>query len=184
MTHRRDEAAGPFVVLIASRLEAARPDEGWIADIEARAAVFLEADPGRPGAEYLRLAVRWAETTRKAVEAGNAGGAAMMAAATIQAAWQAEMIEARARWFEPKVAPRVKAADDRSKQMGDFGIKGNEARRKYSNADRERWRRLAADDAELRRLRKASAKQCATKIAEREGLPARAVETIRKVLAT
>lgn len=90
-----------------SRYDAAKLSGGWVADIGLRAAVLLEDDPARPSADYLHRAVKFAAMTGRAIEAGSAAGAAMAAAGTMQAAWQVEMIEARERWFEPKVAPKV-----------------------------------------------------------------------------
>ena len=70
----------------------------------------------------------------------------------------------------------------RSKQVAGFAAKGNTARVKYSQADKHRWAKLVRDDADLRRLHKSSARECARTIAEREGLPPAAVETIRKAI--
>jgi len=96
-----------FVAAIASRFDAAQLAPGWVHDIEVRAAVFLEANPGRPGASYLRRAVRFAELTAKAVRAGDAEQAVTAAVGALQAAWQAEMIEAKAHWYDLRVAPKV-----------------------------------------------------------------------------
>lgn len=151
--------------------------------IGTAAAAYLAADPERPGAAHLRQASDMVDKALKAIEYGRAGTAARCAGSAVHAAWQAEMIEARSRWFDLKVAPRVKAADDRSKQMSQFGASGTEARRKYSEDDHQRWRQLIADDPDLRRLYETSVKRCAERIAEREQLPPEAVETIRRVTA-
>ena len=96
---------GPSVAWVASRFDAASLGATWVAEIEQRAKAFLEIDPDRPAAAYLRKAVDHARQAERAVEVGDAQAAAIMAAGAMCAAWQAEMIEARERWFEVHVAP-------------------------------------------------------------------------------
>lgn len=80
------------------------------------------------------------------------------------------------RWRE------IRRGEKRSKQLSDFAVKGNEARRKYTEADRAKWCEMVASDPDLQRLAKSSKRACATKVAERLNLPPEAAETIRKAL--
>lgn len=80
------------------------------------------------------------------------------------------------------VMPKARQAKKREKQLTEFAAKGNKARKKYSDADKARWRALAESDASLIRLRKTSARKCAEAIANREGLPEGAAETIRRAI--
>lgn len=67
----------------------------------------------------------------------------------------------------------------RSKQVSLFGKRGAKARRKYTEADFENWRRLAASPDLARH---SSKRHRAQLIAKREGLPESAAEKIRKVI--
>ena len=78
------------------------------------------------------------------------------------------------------VMPKASQAAKRSKQLTEFAVKGNKARTKYTDSDKTRWRNLVASDASLARLRQNSARECAKVIAQREGLPQSAAETIRR----
>ncbi|PNG56332.1 hypothetical protein WDL1CHR_00879 [Variovorax sp. WDL1] len=80
------------------------------------------------------------------------------------------------------VMPKARQAKKRAKQLTEFAVKGNKARKKYSDADKARWRAMAESDASLIRLRKTSVRKCAEAIARREGLPEGAAETIRRAI--
>lgn len=66
---------------------------------------------------------------------------------------------------------------NRKRQLSDFAKKGNVARRKYTDSDKRRWRARGASLSP--RLSKQGKAQ---RIAELEGLPRQAVETIRRVI--
>lgn len=65
----------------------------------------------------------------------------------------------------------------RRRQVREFAAKGAKARRLYSDADRDRWRGMR-DELYARH----SAKRAAELIAQAEGLPASAVESVRQAL--
>lgn len=67
----------------------------------------------------------------------------------------------------------------RQKQVTHFSVLGSDARRKYSEEDKERWRQLAKEP-QIARLETKIAR--ARAIARREGLPDEAIETIRKTI--
>lgn len=66
----------------------------------------------------------------------------------------------------------------RKRQVSEWAKKGNVKRRKYEAADRKRWRELAAAPD----MKRFSKKRKAEIIAQREGLPREASESIRKAL--
>ncbi|MFT3818333.1 MAG: hypothetical protein QM750_11975 [Rubrivivax sp.] len=92
------------------------------------------------------------------------------------AIWRAYMLDMGKRMHEGKHAALHVAQQVKLLQSG---MKGGEARRKYTDADREQWCELAAgaDLAQHSTLRRAEL------IAARFGLPKSAVETIRRVIA-
>jgi len=65
----------------------------------------------------------------------------------------------------------------RRRQVREFAAKGAKARRLYSDADRDRWRGMR-DELYARH----SARRAAELIAQAEGLPATAVESVRQAL--
>ena len=81
-----------------------------------------------------------------------------------------------------KLSPLAKLGDARSKGLSAFAVMGNQARTKYSEADKERWRHLLKTNPDLARLYQSSKRACAQKIAQLEGLDTGAAETIRKAI--
>lgn len=67
----------------------------------------------------------------------------------------------------------------RQNQLADFGVKGAEARRIYTDDDKKRWLEMVLLP-EIARLK--SKKRKAEIIARREGLPPAAIESIRKLI--
>src|SRR5687767_9997473 len=85
----------PGVCEIASRLGARQASLRWLDDIERNADIYLELEPDRRGAAFLRQAKDKARRVRLAVDQGNALHAAVLALDALQAAWHAEIAEAR-----------------------------------------------------------------------------------------
>lgn len=98
--------------------------------LELDAAVYLEADPKRAGAEHLRGVIAAAQLALKAIAGGEAEGAATMAMQALQHAWASEIAEA-----SPLIAAGVKSTRG--------AIKGNAARAKAAAALRAKWQRQA-----------------------------------------
>lgn len=121
---------------------------------------------------------------RELVERRNLAVAAIWANDEQRALRHLEWMLLRWRWIKRSDAlmPMAMLGAERSKQLSAFAEKGNASRRKYTAADKQRWRDLVAADAELKRLRESSAKGCAKAIARRLGLDSAAVETIRKAI--
>lgn len=76
------------------------------------------------------------------------------------------------------LGPLALAGAERRRQIKTFSARGAASTRIYTNADRERWREIAAepDLARLSKTRKAAI------IAKRDGLPEEAEQTIRKAI--
>jgi len=73
--------------------------------------------------------------------------------------------------------PSAKIGERKRKQNSEFGRLGTKARTKYTEADKARWRSIAASP-DVARLQ--SKRRRAEIIAHREGLPKKAIERIRK----
>lgn len=73
--------------------------------------------------------------------------------------------------------PSANIGERKRKQNSEFGKLGTKARRKYTEADKARWRSIAASP-DVARLQ--SKRRRAEIIAHREGLPKKAIERIRK----
>lgn len=89
------DVAQRSVAEICSRLDARRASLDWLPRISQLATVYLNSDPDRIGADFLRLAISEAKLAQKALELGLADAAALSAMAAIQAAWRAEIAEGR-----------------------------------------------------------------------------------------
>ena len=162
------------------------PDAGWVYDDKA---VRLAAVPlGFFGLNLAELD-NW-------IEAGGADREHMLQwrARAIQAfqSGNADAMEAWALFLRSAMhmisvvdfmRPLAKARDVHVKQLAENSNKGKKARTIYSDEERARWRHMAYNDPELKRLReKSGAAACAKAIARREKLEAKAVQTIRKVI--
>jgi hypothetical protein len=92
-------AQGTSVELVRSVIDPAPVASHWTVlpstpdSIRARANVMLEANPKRAGADYWRRAAAFANLTSKAIEAGDAEGAAHAAMGMIRQAIHAELLE-------------------------------------------------------------------------------------------
>lgn len=147
---------------IGSRLQAAHASVDWLRTIALHVEVYLDLDPNRIGAPHLKLARKRAKLAEKAIEQGDAEGAAMLSLAALQAAWQAEIAEGRV-MIDAGVTAYRKAE------------KANEQKRSKAEAEHDEWRRQAAE-IQARATRKLTKKEIAAKID-----PARA-NYIRKLL--
>ncbi|MGD9944369.1 MAG: hypothetical protein AB7S98_14135, partial [Burkholderiaceae bacterium] len=81
------------VAEIASRLKPEHATPNWIETIRGSAALYLQSDPSRPGAQHLQLAIEQCRIAMACIEAGEAAGAAMAAMSALQAAWLAELAD-------------------------------------------------------------------------------------------
>ena len=78
-----------------------------------------------------------------------------------------------------EVIAATKAGIGRKQQLSDWGKRGNAARRKYTDADKARWKKQAATP-ELNHI--SSKRRRAKFIADNEKLPSSAIESIRKAI--
>ncbi|WP_146060805.1 hypothetical protein [Thauera chlorobenzoica] len=143
----------PPIPDLVSMLDPARPSPQWLQRTILRARAYLDLIcqqlrrevegasevgdiPDYPEAEHLCRVIHWATHAERAIERGDAVGAATAAMGAIQAAWQAEMVQGR-----------VVVADGFKKRSGDKNraekvIRG---RKKQVDETSERHRKIYAD---------------------------------------
>lgn len=83
------------IAAICTGFNSLQPSISWIEIIELSAQSYLKNNPARPAAPYLRQAIKMARLTQQAIQQNDAHGAAFATAGALQAAWEAEIVEAR-----------------------------------------------------------------------------------------
>lgn len=115
---------------IASRRRAEHLGIGDLHELELEAALYLESDPQRPGAEHLKGVLDASRLALAAIAGGDAIGGATMAMQALHHAWLAEIAEGR-----PLIEAGVKTTRGR--------VKGNETKSEVAEAERAVWQREA-----------------------------------------
>ncbi|MBD5803080.1 hypothetical protein AZOA_25150 [Azoarcus sp. Aa7] len=126
----------PPIPDLVSMLDPAQPTPRWLQRTILRARAYLDLIcqqlrrevegasevgdiPDYPEAEHLHRVIHWATHAERAIEQGDAVGAATAAMGAIQAAWQAEMVQGR-----------VVVADGFKKRKGDRNRTGGGLKKK------------------------------------------------------
>lgn len=115
---------------IASRRRAEQLGVADLFELAIEAALYLETEPHRAGAEHLRRVIKAARLALAALDQGEAIGAAVMAMQAMQHAWLAEIAEGR-----PMIDAGVKAVRG--------AAKGNESKTKAAKPAHDEWQRQA-----------------------------------------
>lgn len=160
------------IPLLVSNLDATRPSLDWLQRVTLCARAYLDADPKRPEAEHLRQVVRLGVLAERAVEQGDARGAATAAIGAMQAAWQAEMVQGR-----------VVVADGFRKRVGDANRTRKTVRARQLEARKNESRNkviLAEYEERQRRRESCVAKTLAKRYGLSEGTVRNIVRSMRK----